>query len=335
MNRRNLTRHEQGTVYVEFLLSFVPFFLLFLGTIQLSLIYASHLVVQHAAVLAVRAAVVTFDDDPCFLRGEARGVLPLKEKKGGDGYVQRAFAMIGLGKATGNKLSGTKGSGGLKLKRVRNAAYLPLSALAPSPQQLAAMLPWATDALPSLDQAQSVQSALGEQPALRIAAGFAAYNRVASAITFPVAAGSKELRDPSVGEVGITDLVTVRVTYLFSCNVPVVRDLICESFLDMTGWTSAKKRVEAMRAEPSVENARQLGEEIFDKMPGKLREAKQLAREMMRAEWKWLVPALASSRNKFVALRSEATLPNQGAPYKYASELVKVECEGMEGGGES
>ncbi len=148
---------ERGTVYVEFLISFVPFFLLFLGTIQLSLIYASHLVVQHAAVLAVRAAVVTLDDDPCYYRGETRGSLPLEQSKGGDGYVQRALKLIGLGKATGNQLSGARGTGGMKLKRVRNAAYLPLSALAPSPEQLAAMLPWATDALPALGKGPSVR----------------------------------------------------------------------------------------------------------------------------------------------------------------------------------
>lgn len=330
-----LAQTQRGTVYVEFLISFVPFFLLFLGTIQLALIYASHLVVQHAAVLATRAAVVTLDDDPCFHRGEARGVLPLKERKDGDGFVQRALGMIGLGDATGNKLEGAGGNGGSKLKSVRNAAYLPLAALAPSPEQLAAMLPWATDALPVLRKDPSVRSALGEQPALRIAAGFAAYNRVASAITFPVEPGSKDLRDLSTEEVGVDELVTVRVTYLFSCNVPVVRDIICESFLDMTGWTSAKKRIDAMRAEPSVDEARKLGEEIFERLPRRLRYAKQLAREMSRAEWKWLVPALASSRNKFVALRAEATLPNQGAPYQYASELGQCECEGMDAGGES
>ena len=128
---RPLFAQERGTVFVEFLISFVPLFLLFLGTIQLSLLYASHLVVQHAAVLAVRAAVVTIDDDPCFLKGEVRGVLPLKARMGGDGVVQKALGMLKLGEATGNKLSGAKGSGGLKLKRVRNAAYLPLSALAP------------------------------------------------------------------------------------------------------------------------------------------------------------------------------------------------------------
>jgi len=330
-----LLRQQRGTVFIEFLISFVPFFLLFLGTTQLCLMYAAQLVVHHAAVQAVRAAVVTLDDDPCFHAGEDRGVLPMKAKKGGDGVIERGLAALKLDGGTGKSLGAAGGRGGSRLTKVRNAAYLPLAAISPSPQQLAAMLPWAVDVLPSLGSDRSVRAALGDHPALRIASGFAAYNRVASAITFPVEPGSKELRNPAKEEVGVDDLVTVRVTYLFSCNVPVVREFMCESFLDMTGWTKAKKRIDAMREEPSIENARAAGKALFEDMPKSFGVAKQLAREMGAAEWKWLVPALASSRNKFVALRGEATLPNQGADYKYPSELGKCECKGMPKSGDA
>ncbi len=289
-----LVHHQRGTVFIEFLISFVPFFLLFLGTTQLCLIYAAQLVVHHAAVQAVRVAVVTFDDDPCFHSGEARGVLPTKAKQGGDGLVGRGLAALKLD-GTGKSPGAAGGRGGSRLTKVRNAAYLPLAAISPSPQQLAAMLPWAAVALPGLTSDQSVRAALGDPSALRIAAGLATYNRLASAITFPVEPGSKDLRNPAKEEVGIDDLVTVRVTYLFSCNVPVVREFMCESF----------------------------------------GASKQLAREMGAAEWKGLVPMLAGSRSKFVALRGEATLPNQGAAYKYPSELGKCECKGMSKSGDA
>jgi len=291
---RPLLEHQRGTVFIEFLISFVPFFLLFLGTTQLCLMHAAQLVVHHAAVLAVRAAVVAFDDDPCFHGGEPRGVLPMKSRKGADGAIERGLTKLGLAGGGTGKIGAAGGHGGSRLTRVRNAAYLPLATLAPTPQQLAGGV--ATAALPSPTRDESVHAALGDHPAQRIASGFATYNRVASAITFPREPGSKELRNPASDAVGSDELVTVRVTYLFSCNVPVVRELMCDSFLD----------------------------------PRSLGGVGQLARELGHAEWKWLVPALLSPRNRFVALRAEATLPNQGAAYKYPSELGKCECEGMD-----
>ena len=40
---------EEGAAYVEFLLAFVPILTLFLGLVQIGLLYAGNLVVQHAA----------------------------------------------------------------------------------------------------------------------------------------------------------------------------------------------------------------------------------------------------------------------------------------------
>jgi hypothetical protein len=44
-----LRRNTSGAVYVEFLVAFIPFFVMVLGMIQEALMYSAHLVVQHAA----------------------------------------------------------------------------------------------------------------------------------------------------------------------------------------------------------------------------------------------------------------------------------------------
>lgn len=52
-----------GAAYVEFLVALVPMFTLFWGLVQLNGLFLADLVTQHAAVTAVRAAVVCEPDD--------------------------------------------------------------------------------------------------------------------------------------------------------------------------------------------------------------------------------------------------------------------------------
>lgn len=66
---------DSGVVYVEFLMAFLPLFLLFLGVAQLVLLFAGRLLVHHASVRATRAASVIVDDDPRYYGGEPRGAL--------------------------------------------------------------------------------------------------------------------------------------------------------------------------------------------------------------------------------------------------------------------
>ena len=54
----------RGAVFVEFLIAFLPLYVFFLCLIQLTIVFASRLVVEHAAVHAARAAAVVFGDDP-------------------------------------------------------------------------------------------------------------------------------------------------------------------------------------------------------------------------------------------------------------------------------
>src|SRR5690606_23699561 len=71
-SRINLLEDRGGAAYVEFLLAFIPLFFLFLGMVQMALMYAGDLVVQHSATTAARAAAVVIDDDPRYYGGAER-----------------------------------------------------------------------------------------------------------------------------------------------------------------------------------------------------------------------------------------------------------------------
>lgn len=61
---QRLSRETLGAVYVEFLVAFLPVFTFFLCLIQLALLFAARLVVEHSATNGARAAAVVFGDDP-------------------------------------------------------------------------------------------------------------------------------------------------------------------------------------------------------------------------------------------------------------------------------
>jgi hypothetical protein len=59
-----IVRDRSGAVYVEFLGAFMPVLTFFLCIAQLADLYATKLVVQHAAHRTARAGIVVFPDDP-------------------------------------------------------------------------------------------------------------------------------------------------------------------------------------------------------------------------------------------------------------------------------
>lgn len=59
-------RGNTGAVYVEFLIVFLPLFVLFMSLVQLAFVSVANLVTKHAAVTACRAAIVVLPDDPAF-----------------------------------------------------------------------------------------------------------------------------------------------------------------------------------------------------------------------------------------------------------------------------
>jgi hypothetical protein len=63
-------RRTAGAVYVEFLIAFLPLFVMFMSLVQLAFVEVANLVTKHAAVAAARAAMVVLPDDPSYYGGQ-------------------------------------------------------------------------------------------------------------------------------------------------------------------------------------------------------------------------------------------------------------------------
>jgi hypothetical protein len=61
---------QRGAVFVEFLIAFLPVYVFFLCLLQLTILFSSRLITEHAAVHAARAAAVVAGDDPSRYGGE-------------------------------------------------------------------------------------------------------------------------------------------------------------------------------------------------------------------------------------------------------------------------
>lgn len=62
-------RRTAGAVYVEFLIAFLPLFVMFMSLVQLAFVEVANLVTKNAAVTGARAAIVVLPDDPSFYEG--------------------------------------------------------------------------------------------------------------------------------------------------------------------------------------------------------------------------------------------------------------------------
>lgn len=198
--RRWQRSSQTGAVSLEFLVVLFPILLVFFAVTQLSLLGVARLVVAHAASRAARSAAVVVDDSPSRYRGELRGhlddtVAPHTARVEG----AEPSESMGLGAILGG--TGT----GSRLETIRFAASVPLSALAPSVE----------DVISWFGQARSpdVAGALGSTSLLRAAFGIVLYHDVALAVV------------PSIDEAN--DVVRVHVDYMFHCAVPVVERLVC------------------------------------------------------------------------------------------------------------
>lgn len=65
-NPRSLRKDARGAVYVEFLIVFLPLFMMFMSLVQLAFVSVANIVAKHAAYAACRAAIVVLPDDPAF-----------------------------------------------------------------------------------------------------------------------------------------------------------------------------------------------------------------------------------------------------------------------------
>jgi hypothetical protein len=235
-------RDVRGAVYVEFLLVFLPVFLLFLCIIELGFLYTGRLAAQHAATRAARAAVVILDDDPAFYGGEPRDRVDTTGTTNTDSAVEVFMDGAGFGGGA------ARPAGGPRFRDIRSAASIPLLSIAPSAAQLG--------------DDDSVRNAIGLGPE-RAATGAQRYNEAAMAVTFPTAPGANSFRTTF----DKNDLVTVRVTYVMHCSVPLVPVLMCDEANNLglqpeeaaqidTGYLAslANPRFQVVRAETTLRN---------------------------------------------------------------------------------
>jgi hypothetical protein len=260
---RACCRDARGVVMLEVVIAFMPVFVLFLGTVQLALLGAAQLVVQHAAICGARSASVVIDDDPRFY-GAPR-----------------------------NELWRAPGKDGPRLAAIRRAVHAPLVAIAPDASVVRTLL-----GAPA--ERASVESALGASSSARFDVESARYLPVAAALAFPLEPGSDAVAG---NHFDLADRVSVRVSYLLPCLVPIVARWACESLR----WDRRAQRLQAAAsATPSL--LRALAE--LSSAPSAPQQA-----------------SLVKRGHAFAVLHAEATLPLQRAPYCYASEAA---CNGAE-----
>ncbi|MCS6799546.1 MAG: pilus assembly protein [Myxococcota bacterium] len=287
-----LRQDARGAAYVEFLIAFIPLFVMFLGMLQAAMMYAAQLVVQHAANRAARAAVVVLPDDPARYDGDPVNQI---EMRGGGGGGRLSIPGIGA-------LS-LSGQGNARVNAIRAAASIPLLAVSPSFDQL-------------YRDAQVVH-ALSGGALERGGAGILLYNRFAVGVTFPREAGSDEVHTSHT--FGPDDDVTVRVTYLFHCGVPIASRFMCDTFLDhLVGTSLAAAEDMVVAARDGDLQALLAAHRRFRHARDRIQAADAGWREIqLGADSPGLGIAVHVTGARYAVLRAEATLRNHGARYEY------------------
>lgn len=267
----SLARDRKGVVYVEFLLVFPPLFVLFLVILQTSILYVTDLGVSHAASAAVRSAIVVLPDDPAFYDNEPADKIS-ESTHCSEGFVSKVHKL--LGKVGVNTLSvpdDGKCLGGARMEAIRFAAIMRMLPFSPNPSSI----------LP--------KTVLGVVDSLGVVGwlgGAALYSYGATSVTFPKEAEKEELRTSLSFQP--EELVTVRVSYLAHCGIPIARFLMCDTSYRLgTGFGVDKKRV---------------------KVAGTL--AKGIGSQL-------ILFGLMASGEHFRVLRADASLPLNSARYTY------------------
>ncbi|MDH5670986.1 MAG: pilus assembly protein [Myxococcales bacterium] len=201
----------RGAVLLEFLIAFFPIFVLFLGTLQLSLLMAARIIVRHAAVTGARAAVVILDDDPQHYDGAPRGELQSGTPAHGD-WERRVGGL--LGKAL--PPSPPAVDDGARMADIRRAVHLRLATLVPEPMMLPTL---------ATGGGLTVQEGLGGAPVGRLGLALLGYLPLTTAVTFPTSPGADKL---VLDRIDAQDTLTVRVTHAFACTIPWASQIICK-----------------------------------------------------------------------------------------------------------
>jgi len=285
----------RGAVYIEFLVAFIPMFILFLGLLQVSLIFVANFVVTHAANRATRAAIVVLDDNPDRYDGEAQNRVNYNET--GATNVQNSVVSF-LREVGAGEFSVAQNKGSARLNAIRAAASIPLLSISPSLDQLTGR--------------RAVSRAIGGNATSRALTGAALFNRAAMAVTFPTAPEATTLRTSFSNN----DDITVRVTYLFHCGIPIAANIICDRYMSLRtgisldainrilssggGLDSTASAIQGAMVQQARVDRSQVGMD-----------------ELAYAEMPELGFLTELSGSRFYVVRAEATLRNHGAPYRY------------------
>ncbi len=319
---KSISRDTRGAVYVEFLITFIPVFLMFLGMVQMSLMFVGGLTVQRAAASAARAAAVVLDDDPQYYGGEPRMQVVPGTTESGEGAEQgllAAFAALGVSSGS-HSGSAPFGNGAevhsARLRAIRSAASIPLLAIAPSPSVMS-----------TAARHESVMGALGRIPASRSAFGVL-YHQGALAVRLVDGPASETDVDRfeavSLHEDGTMPTPTrVRVTYLFHCAVPLVNRLICNDPLFVALGAAGAAAVRSGSGPLTEERIRTIARQ---------RELEERRSERDALGWSDLPESARSAitglhtagmQARVKVMSAEAQLPIHYANYRYQSEAER------------
>jgi hypothetical protein len=281
-----LSSDERGVAYVEFLLAFIPFFTMFLGMMQMALYFSAGLLVRHAASTAARAAVVVLPDDPQYYDDEE--VNRIDEDDSATGSATRVLSLT------------IPTSAPSRLDAIRTAASIPLLPIAPSYDQLV--------------HDPTVIAAVGESDD-RLVTGATLYNRTAVAVTFPTEPGGSSFRETF----DVRGRVTVRVTYLFHCGIPVVSKLLCDDYAALRGGVPREATAELVEALRSGDEDRiRAAQERYDHTVERIEREQPGLDELAHTAAPHAGIAYSAYGARFRIIRAEATMTNQGAGFTYA-----------------
>lgn len=250
--------------------------------VQLLWLVLAQLIVQHAAYRAARSAVVLLDDDPQYYGGAPRGQV----SPGGDHDHTLLSSLTSRKPLTNRQLSLSTTSS--RLTGIRQSAYAPLLLLTP----------------PSEWSPTSVRSTFSG-PSARLRTGLL-WLQAMSAITLRANSPQREIQSHILPH----EMVTVRVSLLYPCLIPLLQPLFCHSSTSLQHYLSRSDS-----GSPSHQKSPLWGQLFHSKENRGQSSLAQLAEEMRWSESPEQTVRLLSSGRFYRLLQAEVQLPNQGATY--------------------
>jgi hypothetical protein len=244
------------------------------------------LVVQHAALCGARAAIVVLEDGPKDYADAPRG--NLKDGEPLDFNLAGVLASLGLDDVRLPSLFGNKTDDrseeqrGARMVSIRAAATMPLLLAAPNESTV------------TIGGNDSVAGSLPSDFIARLPFSLE-YTSMAAAITVHTATNTEELASVKIPR---NAPITVRVTYLMPCGIPVARALMCQTLASL---------LKSSTDSPSVGSAFGSEESV-------------LARRLRHAQGVQALKHSVSPTARFIVLTAQTTLPNQGAGYDHKGE---------------